>query len=271
MMPQSMKSIDHSGLESALGYRFTHPNLLVQALTHSSQAREMESGQSGGGKRVADNEQLEFLGDAVLALTTTEELFHRFPRFSEGELSKLRAHLVSERHLIRVAQQLQLGHYLRLGRGEEKSGGRNKTALLVDAFEAVLGAVYLDGGMEPAKRLVLQFVVVPELERIAVNGQNLPLTDYKSALQERLQAIGRLQPSYVLVKEQGPEHSKVFTVEARLHGSGSSPEFVGRAEGSTKKNAEQEAARQVLEYLATVPLVAMERARRREVRSRNEV
>ena len=272
-MPQSMKSIDHSGLESALAYRFTRPDLVMQALTHSSQAREMESVQGAEGKRVADNEQLEFLGDAVLALTTTEELFHRYPHFSEGELSKLRAHLVSERHLIRVAQQLQLGGYLRLGRGEEKSGGRNKTALLVDAFEAVLGAVYLDGGMEPARRIVLQFVVTPELERIALNGQNLPLTDYKSALQERLQASGKLQPTYVLVKEQGPEHNKVFTVEARLHGSGNGagPEFVGRAEGSTKKNAEQEAARQVLEYLATVPPVTMERTRRRDTRGRTGV
>jgi len=272
-MPPSMKSIDHSGLEAALGYRFTRPDLLMQALTHSSQAREMESAQGAEGRRVADNEQLEFLGDAVLALTTTEELFHRYPNFSEGELSKLRAHLVSERHLIRVAQQLQVGGYLRLGRGEEKSGGRNKTALLVDAFEAVLGAVYLDGGMEPARRMVLQFVVAPELERIALNGQNLPLTDYKSALQERLQASGKPQPIYVLVKEQGPEHNKVFTVEARLHSAGSSgsADFIGRAEGSTKKNAEQQAAREVLEYLATVPALPVERVRRKETRSRSGV
>ena len=121
--------------------------------------------------------------------------------------------------------------------------------------------------------MVLQFVVAPELERIALNGQNLPLTDYKSALQERLQAMGKSQPTYALVKEQGPEHNKVFTVEARLHntGNGVSPEFVGRAEGSTKKNAEQEAARQVLEYLATVPPSPVERARRKEARSRNGV
>jgi len=271
-MPHAMKSVDHSGLESALAYTFSRPDLLIQALTHRSQAREMESSQAGEGKRVPDNEQLEFLGDAVLALTTTEELFNRYPGFSEGELSKLRAHLVSERHLIRVAQELQLGRYLRLGRGEEKSGGRNKTALLVDAFEAVLGAVYLDGGMEPARRMVLQFVVTPELERIALNGQSLPLTDYKSALQERLQAVGKSQPTYVMVKEQGPEHNKVFTVEARLHAANNGgPEFVGRAEGSTKKNAEQEAARQVLEYLATVPPVPLERARRKEARSRSGV
>ena len=115
---------------------------------------------------MGDNEQLEFLGDAVLAFVTTEELFRRFPSFREGELSKLRAHLVSEKHLIGVAQELELGHYLRLGRGEEKSGGRSKTALLVDALEAVLAALYLDGGLDAARRFVLQTIVVPELERM---------------------------------------------------------------------------------------------------------
>jgi ribonuclease-3 len=250
-----MKSRDIAALESALGYHFTRPELLLQALTHTSQAREMEALQRPAGSRVGDNEQLEFLGDSVLALVTSEELFQRFPHFREGELSKLRAHLVSEKHLIRVAQQLELGHYLRLGRGEEKSGGRNKTALLVDALEAVLAAIYLDSGLESARRLVLQYIVAPELERIAVHGDGLPLTDYKSALQERLQALGRPQPSYLLVKEQGPEHSKTFTIEVRLQAAEatSKAEFVARAEGSTKKTAEQDAARQVIEYLAAQP------------------
>ena len=134
-----MKPRDMSDLEQALGYQFSRPKLLEQALTHSSQARELESRKRRRQARVEDNEQLELLGDAVLGLVTTEELFHRFPHFREGELSKLRAHLVSERHLIQVARRLELGHYLRLGRGEEKSGGRNKTALLVDGLEAVLG------------------------------------------------------------------------------------------------------------------------------------
>jgi ribonuclease-3 len=247
-----IKSPDTATLEDVLDYRFKRPELLQQALTHTSQARELEALKPSEPARVGDNEQLEFLGDAVLGLVTTEELFHRFPHFREGELSKLRAHLVSEKHLIHVAQQLDLGFYLRLGRGEEKSGGRKKTAMLVDALEAVLGAVYLDGGIESARRFVLQQIVRPELER---NGSNLPVTDYKSALQEKLQANGRPQPSYVLVKEQGPDHSKTFTVEARLHGSGHNGKaaFVGRAEGSTKKNAEQEAARQALEYLASIP------------------
>ena len=248
---QAMKSRDIAMLETALGYRFQRVELLEQALTPSSQAREREALQASGGARVGDNEQFEFMGDAVLGFVTTEELFHRFPSFREGELSKLRAHLVSEKHLIRVAQELELGHYLRLGRGEEKSGGRNKTAVLVDALEAVLASIYLDGGLEAARRMVLQSIVNPELERIASKGTSLPVSDYKSALQEKLQAIGRPQPTYVLVKERGPEHSKIFTVEARLQAlpNNGKAEFVGRADGSTKKNAEQDAARQVLEYL----------------------
>jgi ribonuclease-3 len=249
-----MKSRNISELERALEYQFSRSELLEQALTHSSQARELESLASPPSARVGDNEQLEFLGDAVLGLITTEELFHRFPHFREGELSKLRAHLVSEKHLIRVARQLELGHYLRLGRGEEKSGGRNKTALLVDGLEAVLGAMYVDSGLETVRRVVLQHIVTPEVERLARNGSSLPVTDYKSALQEKLQATGRPQASYVLVKELGPEHSKTFTVEVRLQAVGNhgETEFVGRAEGSTKKNAEQGAAHQVLEHLASL-------------------
>ncbi len=149
-----MKEREITALEEGLGYHFRRRAVIEQAVTHSSQAREQEAQQAGESKyKVSDNEQLEFLGDAVLALVTSEELFQRFPHFREGELSKLRAHLVSERHLIRVAQQLELGHYLRLGRGEEKSGGRGKTALLVDALEAILAAIYLDGGLEVARRV----------------------------------------------------------------------------------------------------------------------
>jgi ribonuclease III len=261
-----MKSRDIATLQKLLGHTFAHAELLEQALTHSSQARELEALQAAPGTRVGDNEQMEFMGDAVLGFVTTEELFKRFPSFREGELSKLRAHLVSEKHLIRVAQGLELGHYLNLGRGEEKSGGRNKTALLVDALEAVLAAIYLDGGLEAARRFVLQSIVNPELDRIALNGSGLPVTDYKSALQEKLQATGRPQPSYVLVKERGPEHSKTFTVEVRLQplDMDGKSEFVGRADGSTKKNAEQDAAHQVLEYLATVPAEPSGRPRRNE-------
>jgi ribonuclease III len=245
---------DVASLEENIGHVFASPQLLERALTHSSQAREAEMLRSGSGERVADNEPLEFLGDAVLGLVTTEELFRRFPEFSEGQLSKLRAHLVSKNHLIGVAEQLQLGRYLRLGRGEEKSGGRNKSALLVDSLEAVVGAVYLDAGLEPARALVLQKIVLPEVEKFISSGKAASVTDYKSALQETLQAASRLQPMYVLVKESGPEHQKTFTIEARLLvGGDGEVEFTGRAQGSTKKNAEQEAARQVLEYLASQP------------------
>ena len=254
-----MKAREMAALEGVLGYRFKRSELLELALTHSSQARELEALRPlEPGRRGGDNEQLEFLGDAVLGLVTSQELFQRFPHFREGDLSKLRAHLVSERHLIRVAQQLELGHYLRLGKGEEKSGGRGKTALLVDALEAVLAAMYLDGGMEPARQFVLQSVVAPELARMDLAGSVLPVTDYKSALQETLQAAGRPQPIYALVKEEGPEHSKTFTVEARLHPleHAGKAEFVGRAQGSTKKKAEQEAARQLLDYLSSLAVVA---------------
>jgi ribonuclease III len=253
-----MKEREITALEAGLGYHFRRRAMIEQAVTHSSQAREQEAQLEGEGKyRVSDNEQLEFLGDAVLALVTSEELFHRFPQFREGELSKLRAHLVSERHLIRVAQELELGHYLRLGRGEEKSGGRGKTALLVDALEAILAAIYLDGGFEVVRKFILQHVIEPELARMDSGGGALPVTDFKSALQEAVQSLGMPQPAYVLVEEAGPEHSKTFTVEARLNNrNGKAAEFVGRAQGSTKKTAEQDAARQLLTFLASRPKAA---------------
>jgi ribonuclease III len=248
-----MKERAITALETQLGYQFQRRELLEQAVIHSSQAREQEAQQSGESKqRVNDNEQLEFLGDSVLALVTSEELFQRFPHFREGELSKLRAHLVSEKHLIRVAQRLELGHYLRLGRGEEKSGGRGKTTLLVDALEAILAAIYLDSGLESTRAFILREIVSPELKRMEEQGGTLPVTDFKSALQEAAQGLGLPQPLYVLVEEAGPEHSKTFTIEARLNSKDKSqPHFVGRAQGSTKKTAEQDAARQLLAYLST--------------------
>src|ERR1700691_1392074 len=176
-----MKEREITALETALGYRFHRRAVIEQALTHSSQAREQESQQAGESKyRVNDNEQLEFLGDAILALVTSEELFQRFPQFREGELSKLRAHVVSERHLIRVAQRLELGHYLRLGRDVEKRGGRRKTALVVDGREAVMAEIYLDGGMEPARDFILREILSPELERMEREGGTVRMTDFSS-------------------------------------------------------------------------------------------
>jgi ribonuclease III len=245
-----MTQHDIADLETALGYRFRDPALLVQALTHSSQAREAESQTAGDAKyQVQDNEQLEFLGDAILSLVTSEDLYRRFPDFREGELSKLRAHVVSERHLLQVARQLQLGDHLRLGRGEEKSGGRAKTTLLADAVEAVLAAIYLDGGFDEAREFVRRAVLGPELDNVERQGGSLPVLDFKSALQERTQSLGLPQPSYALVKETGPEHRKTFTVEARVAQKDAQTALASQADGATKKAAEQEAAQHLLEQL----------------------
>jgi ribonuclease-3 len=247
-----MMSRELKALEDSLGYHFQRQELIEQALTHSSQAREVEAlGATKSSPGTGDNELLEFLGDAVLGLVTSEALFQRFPGFHEGQLSKLRAHLVGQRHLLSVAEDLHIGDYMRLGRGEEKSGGRGKASLLVDSLEAIMAALYLDGGWQVARDFIVRVVVEPELAHMKLETSALPVMDFKSALQEALQARGRAQPVYVLVKEEGPEHRKTFTVEARLP----EPEaqFAGRAQGATKKRAEQEAARQLLEHLATLP------------------
>src|SRR5271154_6157157 len=243
-----MKSREIMALEESLGHRFQRGELLEQALTHSSQAREVEalgagSVTSGGGSAggppsgfMGDNEMLEFLGDAVLGLASSEALFQRFPEFQEGHLSKLRAHLVGQRHLLHVAEQLKIGHYMRLGRGEEKSGGRNKASLLVDALEAILAAIYLDGGWAVARDFILRAIVEPELAHMKLETTAIPVMDFKSALQEALQARGAPQPVYALVKEEGPEHKKTFTVEVRLPEPAleQMEQFVGRAQGATK-------------------------------------
>jgi ribonuclease-3 len=240
-----------SALEDLLHYRFRRRELLEQALTHASYAREWESQNPAGGTLASDNEQMEFLGDAVLSFVVSQELFRRFPEFREGNLSKLRAHVVSARHLLRPARALKIGQFLRLGKGEERSGGRAKSALLTDALEAVIAALYLDGGLEPTQRFILDAILEPELAEVHKLGdKQLPVMDYKSALQEETHASGRPQPRYVLVKEVGPDHRKVFTMEAHVAASAEGEEsFVRRSEGSTKKLAEQGAARKAWEYL----------------------
>ncbi|HEX5435429.1 MAG TPA: ribonuclease III [Candidatus Angelobacter sp.] len=243
---------DLTVLQSALGHQFSQPKLLERALTHSSHAHE-ESKSAGAepGVEVLDNEQFEFLGDAVLGMVTSQLLFERFPTFHEGQLSKLKAHLVSAGHLVSVASRLQLGKYLLLGRGEERSGGRSKSTLLSDALEAVIAAMFLDAGMEKTRSFIIGEILVPELDRVSTERANeFSLADYKSALQELLQSTGRLQPVYATVKEEGPDHRKTFTVEARIFSQGQSkPEYVSRAEGGTKKKAEQLAAKQALQHL----------------------
>jgi ribonuclease-3 len=236
-------------LESALGHSFQRRELLAQALTHSSYAHESTEDDGSG-----DNEVLEFLGDAIVGMVTSEALFRNFHGRREGELSKVRAHLVSARHLAQVAKQLSLGEYLRLGRGEEKSGGRSKAALLVDALEAVVAALYLDAGLEAARQFILHKIVDPGLEELAQDAGKFAVTDYKSALQERLQSIAGLQPAYRVAHESGPDHRKVFTVELqiRLSSRGAAPDFIAHGEGSSKKVAEQRAARQALEHLQSL-------------------
>ena len=244
-----MNPNDLTSLEEALGYHFQRPSLLRLALSHSSYARESQP--TGSTEPTADNEQLEFLGDSVLSFVISAELVQRFPHFREGTLSKLRAHLVSEKHLSEIARRFGIGAYLQLGRGEEKSGGRGKATLLCDGLEAIIAAVYLDGGIEHARRLILERILDPELDHLHVEGDAWLVTDYKSALQELIQANSRQHLSYTVVGEEGPEHQKRFTVEVRLLDA-SSPEkamFVRRAVGPTKKKAEQDAARQILEHL----------------------
>ena len=156
-------------LEKILGHVFASPSLLQQALTHSSQAREAEAARPEAAERAKDNEQLEFLGDAVLGLVTSQLLFEKFPTFHEGQLSKLKAHLVSAEHLVNVATRIGLGQYLRLGRGEERSGGRSKGTLLSDAIEAVIAAMYLDAGLEKTREFIIRQILESELEAITAD------------------------------------------------------------------------------------------------------
>jgi ribonuclease III len=216
-------------LESLLGHQFHDPRWIHQALMHSSripERAELEPTES--------NEKLEFLGDAVLELVVSEELIREFPDWSEGQLSKSRARLVNATAISLSAQRLGLGKYLRLGRGEEKTGGRNKPALLADAYEALIAAVYLDGGLEAARGFVRRSLVEGT---ISVEAERLGHTDHKSALQEFLQSRGMAPGSYHVIAESGPDHQKTFRVEVRIAG-----QVTAMGCGRTKKEAEQSAA-----------------------------
>lgn len=233
---------DLASLESAIQHRFSDPEKLRRALTHSSHAHEARS--SPDAPRI-DNEQLEFLGDSILGFLVSDALVARFPAYREGELSRLKAHLVSAAHLYGVARRLDLGSYLELGRSEEMSGGRSKRTLLVDALEAVIAAVYLDGGLDPVRQFIAAHVLTApadsaESEDSSAGG----ITNFKSALQELAQARKLPPPRYVIVREKGPEHAKSFTVEVRV-----GPDWTAQAEGRSKKVAAQRAARNVYERL----------------------
>jgi len=223
-----------NSLQNALGYRFRKPELLVEALTHSSFARESSLG-------VGDNEQLEFLGDAVLNFLVSVRLADAFPEGPEGNLSRARAGLVSATHFAQVAARLDLGRYLRLGRGEEKTEGRAKPALLANALEALVAALFRDGGLEAAQAFVDRFVLPPDFREDAAGLFSI---DFKSALQELLQAEHRPPAEYRVAEESGPEHEKLFTVEVKA-GEGLS----ARGRGRSKKAAEQRAAELLLERL----------------------
>jgi ribonuclease III len=230
-----LRDLEAEALEAALGYQFKSRELLIRALTHRSSVYEKTS------TAAADNEQLEFLGDAILGFVVSDALVSAYPDYPEGKLSKLKAHLVSSAHLHLVAARLKLGDHLLLGRGEEMSGGREKKALLANAIEALIASVYLDGGIEPAGRFILQHVIGGS----EPSSEEAPATDYKSALQEMAQSLKLPQPRYAIVEERGPEHAKTFLVEVRV-----GRDWVSRAEGLSKKNAGQKAAQEILRQLA---------------------
>ncbi len=232
MKPMPDHSIDLlATLESAIDYRFADRSILAEALTHRSFVNE------SGGTWVKDNQRFEFFGDAVIDFLLSRMLLERFPRSREGELTKIRASLVDEASLASLAERIGLGACLRLGRGEEKSGGREKRSLLADAYEALMAAVYLDGGIEPVQRLVEAHFARLMADREALFGG----TDYKTEFQEMAHALRGAAPRYVLRKVTGPDHERTFTVALFI-----GDELMGEGTGRSKKEAEQAAAREGL-------------------------
>ena len=233
-------------LQVRLGYRFRDPSLLTTSLTHSSAIPELRTAAEAAGAaatEIQDNERREFVGDAVLDLLASEYLLARFPLWSEGQLSRSRAYLVNAQALEIAARRLGIGEFLRLGRGEEKTGGREKAAIIADALEAVVAAIYLDSGLESARELLRRVLFESALEG---GGANIAESDRKSALQEFLQGKGLPPAEYRLTGETGPDHQKLFYVEVW-----SSGEVLASGEGSTKKEAEQKAARAAMQRLQT--------------------
>lgn len=234
-----MTSSAADALQASLGYCFQSAALLDEALTHASHVNELKS----AGR--ADNERLEFLGDAVLSLIVSEYLASALPQSSEGALSKLKAAIVSEATLARAARRLQLGDCLKLGRGEERSKGREKDSLLADALEAVIAAVHLDGGFE-ASRSVTRRIFSEELQQVSVSETRPGAEDFKTQLQEWCQRRHDALPRYTTVGESGPDHDKRFDVQVMIQG-----EVAGTGTGKSKKEAEQQAAKAALLRLRT--------------------
>lgn len=219
--------------EKVIGYQFKNKTLLKEALTHSSYANEHRD------KGIRCNERLEFLGDAVLSIVVTEYIFANCPDLPEGELTKLRSALVCEKALFKFGKQINLGEYLLLSRGEKNGGGYNRPSIVSDAFEAVIAAIYLDGGIEPAKKHILSFVI-PEIK----SQSKKPVKDYKTTLQEIVQQNPGEVLEYHMVSESGPDHDKHFVFEVHLNSN-----VIGKGGGRSKKEAEQNAAREALELM----------------------
>lgn len=222
-----------SAFENRIGYTFNKKKLLFEALSHSSFANEA---------RTHSNERLEFLGDSVLSIVISQHLFKHFKHLPEGDLTKIRASLVCEKALFEFAQQIDLGSYILLGRGEENTGGRNRPSIVSDAFEAVIAAIYLDGGIEAASEYILGFIP-KELDRDSVKN----LQDYKTVLQEVIQKNPEERVEYVLKSETGPDHDRNFVVDVMLNGS-----IIGEGTGHSKKQAEQQAAKEALKLMGVV-------------------
>lgn len=218
-------------LEETIGYKFKDAELVQTALTHSSYANEH--------RNTRNNERLEFLGDAVLSIVVSERLFSLYKNKKEGDLTKLRASLVCEEALAGFAHKIDLGSYMRFGKGEKASGGDSRPSIIADCFEALIAAIFLDGGMEEARKFILGFVN-EELN----NTKTKPVTDYKTTLQEIVQQGGEEKLEYVLAGESGPDHNKHFVVEVYINSN-----MVGRGGGKSKKEAEQQAAREALRLL----------------------
>ena len=219
-------------IEEKIGYSFRDAELLTNALTHSSYANENR------GRSCESNERLEFLGDSVLGLVVADALYNRFPELPEGRMTRMRAQLVCEESLHRVASELGLGEYMRLGRGEEHTGGRNRTSILADAVEALIAAMYLDGGMNIARAFIEKHILS------SLQGSYIAFGDSKTELQELVQKKSGSVLSYELLGESGPDHDKTFTSQVSLNGRP-----IGSGSGRTKKEAEQAAARAALKEL----------------------
>ena len=220
-------------LETKLNYKFNNIELLKNALVHSSYANEVRG-------NTHSNERLEFLGDSVLSIIVADHIYHKYPNMPEGELTRLRASLVCEKSLCALSRELGIGEYLLLGRGEDKNGGRERDSILADAFEAVLAAIYLDGGMDAAKTHIMNTV----LRDLKHHGNDDTFKDYKTTLQEIIQRNPEESVTYILVDEFGPDHDKHFTVAVKLNSN-----VIGQGSGKSKKQAEQTAARQALKLM----------------------